>query len=131
MRRFLGLLIPLAVLVVAPASARGVYQQFAQQRSGLATATGEINLNGQVVHGTGFTATLVRTGEYKITFDNGFFPSGCAAMTVEGTSFPISGEALQPRCPQSRVVFYVDTYNALNGQLDDLTFQFIAVEENP
>jgi hypothetical protein len=52
-------------------------------------------------------------------------------MTVEGTTFPISGVALQPDCPQRRVVFYVDTYDALNGQLEDLTFQFIAVEENP
>jgi|HubBroStandDraft_5_1064220.scaffolds.fasta_scaffold00154_30 hypothetical protein len=128
MTRFVFLAIALTIALLAPASAGTIYRYMGPTSAIPKVAAGEIDAAGNVERGVGFAVSHIETGEYTITFNRGYFPSGCAAMTVtvvgEQVSPPI-GEVYQTRCGNSfRVVFWFQ-----GGTKVDQRFNFVAVED--
>lgn len=124
---FLGLALAIAA---GPASAQSGARYFAQTSANPRSLAGQINSDGTVQRGTGFTANRLGPGEYEIRFERGYFSTGCAAMIVEGTeAFNILSNSAQRRCPQRQPTFRVNTYDAKSGLLSDENFAFVAVED--
>lgn len=118
------------VAAAGAASAQGGVRYDVPAGGNAPSAGGQINPDGSVQRGSGFTASRLGPGQYQIRFSTGYFASGCAAMVVEGTSaFNILSNASQARCPQKRATFRVNTYDAKSGLLSDESFAFVAVEE--
>ncbi len=86
--------------------------------------------DGQIVRGSGFVVHHVRKGDYLIAFSPGYFPTGCAAMTVTavGTgTYPLIGEVVQQRgCGD---YFHVSFYRPDSTHRIDTAFQFTAIED--
>lgn len=100
-----------------------------QSGSEPAVIAGEVGEDGTIVGGDGFTVQHVRRGEYLIYLDPGWFPLGCAAMTVTdvGTKMgpPIGEVQRQTQCGgYFRVTFYLPISDRQNQ-----AFNFIAVQE--
>jgi hypothetical protein len=118
------------VAAAGPASAQSGIRSAVPAGGSTQPVAGQINPDGSVQRGSGFTASRLGPGQYRIRFSAGYFASGCAAMVVEGTSsFNILSNASQARCPERRATFRVNTYDAKSGLLSDQSFAFVAVEE--
>jgi len=126
MHRWLAGGISTALLLGAPVSAQTFGSYGSQDR--LQSAAGQVAADGSVVRGSGFKVRHLGPGTYRITFRSGYFPSGCAAISAQGTTQVIWSFASQRICPHQPSVFYVTTYDAPNRQGDE-DFSFIAVEE--
>ncbi len=119
----------LLLALLGPASARGAPRYAGPATGGSGSVAGQINPDGSIARGSGFTASRLGPGEYEIRFSQDDFPSGCAAMVVEGTTtFAIFTTAWQRRCPQRQPLFRVNTYDH-TGLLSDQSFAFIAAQE--
>lgn len=126
MNRYLVLAIVLAIL--GPACSPATSAVYAATNNGPRVAAGVINAEGHIVHGAGFSASRVGKGEYVITFTQGYFPGGCAAMvlTLAGTASqrPI-GVVKQHSCDD---VFYIVFFDQISSSKADTAFQFVAAE---
>ncbi len=132
MNRLSILAIALAIGLACPASAQGVFPNGAPETGMATSVAGAVSLDGQVLHGAGFTVRRRGPGQYAITFQHGIFRTGCAAITVEGTSlFPILSLAVPRHCPARQQLFNVNTFDVKSGLLSDENFQFVAVEMSP
>jgi hypothetical protein len=82
MNRFIFLGIALEIALLGPASAGTIYRYAPPAAINVKVAAGEIDADGFIARGVGFTVRHIDTGIYIITFKPGYFPSGCVAMTV-------------------------------------------------
>ena len=82
MNRFVWVAVGLGVALVAPVSAGTMFRYISPPSQNQVVASGQIDADGHIVRGTGFAVQHLRRGEYLITFRAGYFPTGCAAMTV-------------------------------------------------
>jgi hypothetical protein len=128
MNRFVFLGLALAIALAGPVSAGTMFRYIRPPALNLSRAAGEISEDGRVVRGQGFTVRHLSVGVYEITFNPGYFPSGCAAMAItdEGIlSVPPIGEVQQARCDGR---FHVVYHGQIGGRTDQ-AFQFVAIEE--
>jgi hypothetical protein len=125
MNRYVVLGILLVVALGGQASA-GTFYRYISPATTPVTVAGIVSATGQVEHGSGFAVHHPATGEYDVTFQPGFFPSGCAVMIVQTWgSAPVLGNARVGRCAARDPVFHV-ILQATDGTLRDAHFQFIA-----
>lgn len=122
--------IAFAVALAGPAYASGQFGLSAPSSQNLVVGAGQVAADGQIVRGSGFVVHHIRRGEYLIAFSPGYFPTGCAAMTVAGvgadTYSPI-GEVVQQRgCGD---YFHVSFYPPNSTHKIDAAFQFTAIED--
>ena len=87
------------------------------------TLAGQVNADGSVSRGTHFTVVHRGTGNYELTFDEGYFANGCPVLTVTplnsiNTTFSVS----QVRCN-----LYDAYFESAKGILTDTEFNLIAV----
>jgi|ERR1700729_4523057 hypothetical protein len=125
MNKFLLLGIAFAIAIVGPVSAAtSRYFDVSNPR----IVAGQINANGNVERGLGFTARHIATGEYEIRFQNDSL-RGCAAMVISAVASGYSnvvGAAYQPNCGRK---FDVDIWLPGQDAKYDQEFQFIAAQE--
>jgi hypothetical protein len=118
-------LLALAIALGGPASAQAFYR-VAPAVQNLPMVAGEVNFDGSVLLGSGFTAQRISTGKYKIAFLKG--QSNCPVFSitvVSNVSNPPTGEVHAPRlCSR---VHYVRFFLPGNGTPLDETFEFVAV----
>jgi hypothetical protein len=117
-------LLALAVVFGGPASAQTFYRVGSVQNPPI--VAGEINSDGKVLLGTGFTVRHIAFGKYRIAFPKGSSDCPVMSVTVVGTtSSPPTGEVHQPSvCSR---VFYVRFFFPGGEAPFDQTFQFVAV----
>lgn len=125
MNRFVIFAILLGVVLGGQASA-GTFYRYASPATSSVTVAGIVSATGQVERGSGFAVHHAGTGEYDVTFQPGFFPSGCAAMIVQSWgSTPVLGNGSVGHCSARDPVFHV-TLETTDGSPRDAHFRFIA-----
>jgi hypothetical protein len=95
------------------------------------TAAGIVLADGSVYRGSGFTVAHPTEGHYVITFSPSFFPTGCAAMSVEPFSREdlvryMIGEVTIVGCERHNPVFNVRLWRDIRIPADK-EFSFIVV----
>jgi hypothetical protein len=127
MTRFL-ILAFFGVAAIGIASAGTVYRGVASATGHSGIVAGEVNFDGTIRRGDGFSVQRPHIGVYEITFSPRFFPSGCAALTVTdvGSAYynPIPQVSPGP-CDRSFTVYM--EYPGVNKTVDQ-AFAFIARE---
>jgi|ERR1700722_20002824 len=121
----LALAIMMLAIMVRPVSAQTSYRVAPDFRIPRVIG-GEVNSDGTVALGKGFTTSLVAPGEYEVAFQRRLF-TGCPVMTVTpvGSQDNVAtGEIKQSSCSN---VFYIYFYLPGGTLLVDNTFQFVAV----
>ncbi|MGA8662547.1 MAG: hypothetical protein WA304_10175 [Candidatus Cybelea sp.] len=117
-------LLALAIALGGPASAQTFYRVAPVPT--LPIVAGEINFDGRVLLGSGFTAQRISTGKYKIAFLKG--QSDCPVFSitvVSNTPNPPTAEVHAPGlCSR---VHYVHFFLPGNLTPLDQTFEFVAV----
>jgi hypothetical protein len=127
MNRFLIPGVALAIALAGPASAGSFYRDLAPAAS--TPVAGIVQANGTIERGRGFAVELENSGYYRITFDKGVFPTGCAAVVVSGeVPGPVVSSSVAVNChnPAPRVV-RVHLYDPRDDRLVEAKFQFVAV----
>ena len=127
------ILLGFAFVVAAsgPVAAAG-FRYLNQPSPGPRVVAGTVQLDGTVLAGQGFKVYHTGTGTYVIKFVNNSL-RGCISMTVtSATSAPIGLEAIyaavqKEGCGRTFTVTVSDS--GVRPALQDVTFQFIAVEE--
>jgi hypothetical protein len=129
MSRFILVAIGLAIVVAGQASAGSIIKYVRPPSESGSIGSGEIRADGSIKRGSGFTSRRVGFGQYEITFENGYFPGGCAAMTVgsAGTQdwHPFIGSVTQPGCG----TFHITLWFPNQAGTTDHRFQFVAISE--
>jgi hypothetical protein len=128
MNRFLLLVIAFAIAVLGPVSAETFYRFGAPAGTSVSVA-GLVADNGTIINGKGFSVRHLNTGHYLIEFDPGIFPSGCAAMAIEGYEHVIASEVFMYPTDCRHTEWHVGIRDPKTHELMDANFQFIAVEE--
>jgi hypothetical protein len=116
-------LLALAIALGSPASA----QTFYPTSSGQVVAAGEVNFDGTVLVGTGFTARRISTGKYRIVFHNGLSCPLMSVTDVGRTSNPPTPEVFKTSACSP--VYFVHFFLAGYASPLDQTFQFVAVTQ--
>jgi hypothetical protein len=127
MNRFLIPGVALAIALVGPASAGSYYRDLAPAAS--TPVGGIVHANGTIERGRGFTVELKDFGNYKITFDKGVFPTGCAAVVVDGeVQGPVLSSSVAVNCNSlAPPIVRVHLYDPRDGRMAEANFQFVAV----
>jgi hypothetical protein len=129
MNRFIPIVIGLAIAVAGQASAGSGFKYIRPPSESGSIGSGEIRADGSRHRGSGFTSRRVGVGQYEITFQNGYFPGGRAAMTVgsAGTQewHPFVASVTQHDCG----TFHITLWYANQGFTTDHRFQFVAIGE--
>jgi hypothetical protein len=129
MNRFIPIAIGLAIAVAGQASAGSILKYIKPPSESGSIGSGEIHADGSIRRGSGFTSRRDGVGHYEITFQNGYFPGGCAAMTVgsAGTQgwHPFVASVTQHGCG----TFHITLWDANDAFPTDHRFQFVAISE--
>jgi hypothetical protein len=127
MNRFLIPGLALGIGLAGPASAGTYYRDLAPAAS--TPVGGIIRANGTIERGHGFGVDREESGHYKITFDKGAFPTGCAAVVVNGeVDGPVLSTAVAVNCHGvGPPIVQVRLFDPSNGGRVDASFQFVAV----
>jgi hypothetical protein len=127
MNRFLIPGVALAVALAGPASAGSYFRDLAPAAS--TPVGGIVHANGTVERGRGFAVELENSGYYKITFDKGVFPTGCAAVVVNGeVQGPVLSSSVAVNCHNlAPLVVQVHLYDPRDDRMVEAKFQFVAV----
>jgi hypothetical protein len=127
MNRFLIPGTALAIALAGPASAGNYYRELAPAAS--TPVGGIIRADGTIERGRGFAVDREEPGHYRITFDKGVFPTGCAAVVVNGeVQGPVLSTAVAVNCHGiGAPIVQVRLYDPSNGDRVDASFQFIAI----
>jgi len=127
MNRFLIPGVALAIALAGPASAGNYYRDLAPAAS--TPVGGIVRANGTIERGRGFTVELEDSGYYRIVFDRGVFPTGCAAVVVSGeVQGPVLASSVAVNCHNfAPPVVEVRLYDPRDGRLVEAKFQFVAV----
>jgi hypothetical protein len=128
MNRFLLLVIAFAIAVLGPVSAETFYR-FGTPAATSVSVAGLVADDGAIINGKGFSVQHLNTGHYLIEFNHGIFPSGCAAMVIEGYEYVIASEVFMYPTDCRHTEWHVGIRNPRTHELMDANFQFIAVEE--
>ncbi len=130
MNRSIILGIALAIALVGPASG-STFRYLDPAVASPRVVAGEIDANGNVVRGSGFTVAHPSPGQYEIRFVNNSL-RGCGAMTVTPvirfSYADVLGQSSQPNCGRK---YHVAIYEISQQRYVDDPFQFVAVEELP
>jgi hypothetical protein len=129
MNRFIPVLIGLVIAVAGQASAGSIFKVGRPPSESGSIGSGEIRADGSIKRGSGFTSRRVGFGQYEITFENGYFPGGCAAMTVgsAGTQgwHPFIASVTQHGCGTFNITLWYPNQQSTT----DHRFQFVAISE--
>ncbi|MFY9739967.1 MAG: hypothetical protein WAK11_13110 [Candidatus Cybelea sp.] len=127
MNRFLIPGVVLGIALAGPASAGSYYRDLTPAVS--TPVGGIIRANGTIERGRGFAVDREEFGLYRITFNKGVFPTGCAAVVVNGeVSGSVLSTAVDANCHTiGPPIVQVRLYDPSNGGRVDASFQFIAV----
>jgi hypothetical protein len=128
MNRFLLLVVALSIAVLGPVSAETFYRFGAPAASSVSVA-GLVAGDGTITNGRGFSVQHLNTGHYLIEFNHGVFPSGCAAMAIEGYEHAVSSEVFMYPTDCRHTEWHVGIRNPRTHELMDDNFQFVAVDE--
>jgi hypothetical protein len=91
--------------------------------------SGQVNNNGGIVYGTGFSVTHNSAGSYTISFDNAFnAPPAVSATQMVAQSVHVQCAGLPSITTTSVTLFF---QNVSNYECYDTSFTFIAVETAP
>jgi hypothetical protein len=91
--------------------------------------SGQVNYDGTINYGTGFSVTHNSTGNYTISFDTAFnAPPAVSATQIAPQSVHVQCAALPSITTSSFTVFF---QNVSNYVCYDTGFTFIAVETAP
>jgi hypothetical protein len=127
MNRFLIAGVALAIALAAPVWAGSYYRGLGPAAS--TPIGGIVRANGTIERGSGFTAELEENGSYRVTFDKGVFPTGCAAVVVNGEAQgPVLSSSVAVNCHNfAPPVVRVHLYDPRDGRMVQAKFQFVAV----
>jgi hypothetical protein len=119
-------IIAFAIVALAGSASAVAASRYNPQIAHDRVVAGEVNSDGTVLRGSGFTAQHMGAGVYQIRFDGGQFVGGCPVMVVTGvgsayyTPFP---EVTQNSCGATFTVYM--EYPGQNKFVDN-PFMFIA-----
>lgn len=115
-------------MLIGTASAGTLYRNVSSATGHPGVVAGEVNSDGSIALGKGFTVQHLGPGQYEVTFDRRYFRSGCAVMTVTpvGSTYYNPFPEVNPG-PCNRV-FTVYMQVADTNKTSDWAFMFIARE---
>jgi hypothetical protein len=120
----------IAIALVGSASARTFYRYMSPATSSQTIGVGMVGSTGKILRGAAFTVQHPEEGQYVITFNQGFFPTGCASMVANSWAYvsykAVVAETFVSGC-SSNPVFHVFLRRSQDGIPMDRDFQFIAV----
>jgi hypothetical protein len=121
-----SIIIAFAIVALAGSASAAAASRYYPEITHDRVVAGEVNADGTVQRGSGFSAQLVATGVYRIKFNGGQFVGGCPVMiaTTAGsaydTPFP---EVSQNSCGDKFIVYMEDP---ASDAFQDYSFMFIA-----
>jgi hypothetical protein len=119
----LAIFLVLSFGFIGIASAASAFRYIAPSQVNPKVVAGEVNSDGSVIRGSGFTVAHPRSGTYRLTFDTNQFI--CPVIVVSSETGPSSASVDKSSC---RKPFHVLIWDPIDNRFEDGRFRFIATD---